>query len=395
MKLQRWLAGTAVILAAGCGGGGGIGGTGGGGIDPLSGTLRVSLTDAPACGYDEVNITVEKVRVHASADAGSDDNGWSEIVLSPPQRLDLLELNNGVLVELGQAELPAGRYNQLRLVLADNGGSSPPANSVVLSDTGIETALDTPSAQQSGLKLKADIEVPAGQVVDVVLDFDACKSIVKAGRSGKFLLKPVIAVIPLLQDAGLRVTGHIDPALAVPGTTLSVQSGGVPLRATVPRADGSFSLVPVPQGSYTLVVTAAGRATAVMTGVPVVSGTPTVVSSAAVPIVPALAALAPRVVIGAVTPATATVRALQVLSAGPTIEVAYAPVDADTGAFAFVLPIDAPRTVAYVPDPASIVLGADAAAAGRYTIEAGSAGVVQTQDVDTTTPVPPLVFVFP
>ena len=49
----------------------GLTGCGGGGDGGISGTgvMRLSLTDAPACGYDEVNITVEKVRVNRSSTA--------------------------------------------------------------------------------------------------------------------------------------------------------------------------------------------------------------------------------------------------------------------------------------------------------------------------------------
>src|ERR1700756_4876606 len=67
-----------------------------------SGTLRLAMTDAPACGYDAVNVTVVKVRVHQSSTATDSDPGWSEVVLSPAKRLDLLSLTNGVLFELGQ-----------------------------------------------------------------------------------------------------------------------------------------------------------------------------------------------------------------------------------------------------------------------------------------------------
>lgn len=49
------------LLLAACGGGGS------GSDDAGAGTLRVSLTDAPACGYDSVHVTVEKLRVHRIA----------------------------------------------------------------------------------------------------------------------------------------------------------------------------------------------------------------------------------------------------------------------------------------------------------------------------------------
>jgi hypothetical protein len=94
---------TSLVLAAcGGGGGGGIGGTGSSDM----GTLHVVMTDAPACGYDAVNITVDRVRVHQSSSAVDGDTGWSEIVLSPARRIDLLGLTNGVLEDLRQGRLP-------------------------------------------------------------------------------------------------------------------------------------------------------------------------------------------------------------------------------------------------------------------------------------------------
>lgn len=399
MSLRGWLAGFAgalVLAAAGCGGGGGIGGTG-----MAQGTMRVSITDAPACGYDQVNITVEKVRVHRSDSASPDDpSGWSEIVLSPARRIDLLDLTNGALEELGEVSLPAGTYQQIRLVLAPNSGSTPPANSIVLSSNQQEIALTTPSAQQSGIKLNANVEVPAGKVLDVVLDFDACKSVVRRGNSGQYNLKPVIAVIPVLSDAGLEVNGYVDPTLANSATAVSVQASGAPVsvvKATMPDANGHFVLRPVPEGSYTLVVTSPGHATAVMTGVPVTAAAPTTVSSPSFPIAPALAASAPVQVSGTVQPVDASVRVLQTLTGGPTVEIGFVPVDGDTGAFSTSLGLAAPQRAAYAGVPlAPIGFAADGAVAGRYVFEASSAGVAKTQNLNLNIlPVPSVDFVFP
>ena len=393
MKIRRITSAGLVAVAmalASCGGdGGGIGGTG----SPM-GSLRLAITDAPACGYNAVHITVEKLRVHQSGSAADGDAGWSEIVLNPARRIDLLTLTNGLVGELGETTLPAGKYTQLRLVLAANGATAPFANSVVPSG-GAETALSTPSAQQSGLKLNVDIDVPVGKVADFVLDFDACKSVVKAGNSGRYNLKPVISVIPRLSDAGMRVVGYVDPAIALNTTLVSLQSGGLPVKATPPDATGRFVLYPVPAGSYALLVSSAGHVDAVMTGVPVLTTAITTVNPASLPIAPPAAASAPRSVTGTVTPSSATVRALQTLTGGPTVEVAWAPVDATSGGFGFFLPIEAPVRIAYQANPTSLVFTADTAVAGRYTVEARSAAASLTQAIDTTAAVPPITFLFP
>ncbi|MES2102327.1 MAG: DUF4382 domain-containing protein [Pseudomonadota bacterium] len=374
-------------LASCGGGGGGIEGTG-----SALGTMRLSMTDAPACGFDAVHITVDRVRVHQSAGAVDADAGWSEVVLNPAKRVDLLTLSNGVLEPLGQTELPAGKYTQMRLVLAPNTAADPLANSVTPTG-GTETALTTPSAQQSGLKLNVNIDIPVGKVADFAIDFDACKSVVKRGDSGQYNLQPVISVTPIVSDAGLRVVGYVDPAIAVGSTVVSVQQAGVPVKATAPDATGKFVLYPVPVGSYDLVVSAVGRVTATMTGVPVITTAPTTINSAALPIAPGATTL--RSVTGSVTPATATVRALQAYTGGPTVEVAWAPVDATTGAFGFSLPIGAPVKLAWVANPVSLTFAPDAAVASKYSVEATSNGVAKTQAIDASAVVPPLVFNFP
>lgn len=367
-------------------------GGGGSGNEAAQGRLRVSLTDAPChAQYDAVFVTVEKVRVHQSSAAGESDGGWSEIVLAVPRRIDLLTLTNGVLAELGETTLPAGDYQQVRLVLAANGGASPLANAVTPAG-GSEVALDTPSGQQSGLKINMNTRVPEGQVADLVLDFDVCKSIVKRGNSGQYNLKPVLTATALLSAAGQRVEGYVVPALGNANTVVSVQLNGEPVKATPPDASGKFVLSPVDPGTYDLVVTAAGRVTAVVTGVPVAASAPTFANSASAPIDPPPSAVQRTVsgtarIAGSATVPVATAALKQALAASAptvTVEVAAQPVDAVTGAYAFTVPSEAPVRAAYAAS-APLVFAADAAAAGRYTlIGKAPERTTQTLPVDVT-----------
>ena len=374
---------------SGGGAGGGIGGTG---SPSTAGNVHFYLADAPSCGYDAVYVTVQKVRIHASGAANDGDAGWSDVTQTPPRRVDLLTLTNGVFFDLGKTSLPAGKYTQIRMILADSGSTPPFANSVVPTG-GSETVLTVPSSAESGVKINADVDVIAGKTTNLVLDFDACKSVVRRGNSGQFNLRPVITAIPLASEIGLRVTGYVSPALANPSTHVSVQFNGAPVRSTVPEPTGRFVLYPVPSGTYDLVVTSAGRVTAVVSGVPVTAGAPTTVGSAGRPLDPP--PTIDRGISGTVNPPSATVRAVQTLSGGRRIEVGWAPVDAFSGAFAFSLSPDAPIRAVYAPDPALLTFSADPSAAGNVIVEATSLSQLKTRAVDLFASPIPVTLTFP
>jgi hypothetical protein len=104
-----------------------------------------------------------------------------------------------------------------------------------------------------------------------------------------------------------------------------------------------------------------------------------------------------RTVNGTVIPATATVRALQLLTGGPTVEVAWGLVDdlVSPATFIFSLPIEAPAKTAYLANPVAMNFVTDTGAAGHYTLEASSGGVVKTQVIDANATVPTAAFTFP
>ncbi|MDO8277296.1 MAG: DUF4382 domain-containing protein [Burkholderiaceae bacterium] len=381
-QLRRWSAFALLgSVLAGCGGGGGD-------STASNGSLRVAMTDAPSCGYDHVYVTVDRVRVSQSSTAADTDTGWTDIALSTPRRIDLLSLTNGVLEELGTTALPAGRYSQVRLVLVDNTTASPLANAVQPTGGAI-VPLSTPSAQQSGLKLQASFDVAAGQMADIVLDFDACKSIVKRGNSGQYNLKPVVSVFQRLVSS---IEGYVTNSFVIGSTTVAAQVNGVTVRSTMPDVTGRFSIPYLATGTYNVVVTSDGRSTAVVTGVPVAAGLATALNGTATAIATPVSAM--RNVSGVLSTtsgsstsllANARVRALQTLTGPVSVEIANVTVDADLGSYSLRLPAAAPMKAAYVAGTAPALV-ADTAAAGKYTVQASSTGyITQDKAVDVTT----------
>jgi hypothetical protein len=387
-KSLVWFMGVVVTaFIAGCG----SGSDGGGGTQ--AGMVSVSMTDAPACGYDAVNVTVSKVRVHQSDSASDNDPGWTDISLNPARKINLLDLNdptqpNLALESLGESPLMAGHYTQLRLVLVPNTGA-PLANSIVLSGAPGEIALETPSAIHSGIKLIHQFTVGAGQRVDLLLDFDACKSIVKRGN-GTYALKPVITVIPFVLNG---IEGFVDPALFVNQANanhvvVSAQANGDIVRATMPNAiTGKFFLARLTApATYDVVITADGRATDVIVAVPVTSSTSiTKVSTSVMPFM--LQASTSQNINGTVTlnPAdddgTVLVAAKQTLNSGPTVTVksvvatvldAANPIGDYT--YHMTLPIGAPSRGLYGPLPITLsaTVPDQSSIAKMYTVQ-GSA----------------------
>jgi hypothetical protein len=361
---SRWVFRAAATMAAltlaACGGGGG--GSAG------EGTLRMSITDQPTC-YEHVFITVTKVRVHTNGSAGDNDAGWHEMVLATPKRIDLLNLTNGVLEELGSMPLPAGTYSQVRLVLAETTGQQ--LDNAVQPIGGQLVQLKTPSAQQSGLKLQVHFTVEENKIIDLVADVDACKSVVRAGNSGQFILRPVVSVTPKFVTA---IQGYVSTTMSLNGTSVSAQQNGTIVRSTVPDATGKFVLAYLPEGSYNVVITSDNRATGVVTQVPVsLAASVTTLNGTATAIVlptSTMTTVSGTVTTG-ITPVDATVTALQTVS-GTGIQVDSTAVDFDLGTYSLLLPVAPPVRAPY--SATGLVFAPDAAAAGRYTIAASSPG---------------------
>lgn len=233
-----------------------------------TGTMSVAMTDAPA-NYDAVTVTINSIRVNRQEDAETDsaetdqeaeEDGWVTI-MEEPMQVNLLELTNGNRITLGSEEVETGSYQQIRLILGDD-------NTVTVD--GETYALQTPSAQQSGLKLNVDAEVEENASYNLLLDFDAARSIVKQGNGG-YLLKPVIRAVHLAESGSLA--GSVQPS-DFNTNVLAVMDGDT-VTSTITGDNGAFEIIGLaPNSNYEVVFDPSSDqyADTTLTGVEVASG---------------------------------------------------------------------------------------------------------------------------
>lgn len=211
--------------------------------EPDTARLIINMTDAPG-DYQEVNVDIQSIEVNVSENG--DETGWRTLNNVNRGIFNLLKLTNGIDTVLADEELPAGFISQIRLILGEN-------NTLKMDDQILD--LSTPSAQQSGLKLQVNSVLSAGITYEVLLDFDAARSVVEAGNSGKFNLKPVIRTIVEAQDGAIG--GVVLPLEATPA--LFAIQGSDTLASAFTDENGAFLLRGLAAGSYTVSISPASN----------------------------------------------------------------------------------------------------------------------------------------
>ncbi len=285
-----------IMMAVGCGGN----------VPPMQsssmGAVSVSVSDPPSCAastsgataaiaggtaapagtFTSVFVTIRSIQAHISATADDTSSGWQELapqLVSAPVQVDLLHLPaNGqcLLEQLGSTSLPAGDYQQIRLILLANAAPSGPAPSTdsnacfkqlggdvfncVVDSSGTHT-LDLSSELNTGLKIPpgqimgGPVHVAAGQSVDLNIDFNTCASIIKQGNGG-FRLKPALTA-GVVSPNKTGISGQIVDSVTsqpIAGAIVTLQFAdkfGIDRIAMQQQTDstGHFSFCPLGMGA--------------------------------------------------------------------------------------------------------------------------------------------------
>jgi hypothetical protein len=159
-----------------------------------SGQVKVYITDAPVddANVEAVVISVNKIEMNGP-------RGWEPVKeFDTPFSINILDYQNGKSYFVTDANVTAGAYTEARFVLnADTDMNATVTNPpcFIRYKDGSKQPLFIPSGTTSGYKAKGTVEVVANSTTEVTLDFDARRSIVEAGNSGKFILKPTVRLV--------------------------------------------------------------------------------------------------------------------------------------------------------------------------------------------------------
>lgn len=194
--------------------------------------LVLKLIDS-AGDYEQVNIHVVGAEINV-------DGEWVELDVNE-EVYDLCELVNGTSEVIANEDIPAGEIGQLRLLLGEQ-------NTLKLRGEDDLVPLSTPSGQTSGYKIKIQDNLTAGITYNLVIDFDASRSVVKAGNSGKYNLKPVVRAFPEALDGA--ISGSITPIESSP--TIYAILGSDTITSTLPDENGFFLLRGLSEADFTV-----------------------------------------------------------------------------------------------------------------------------------------------
>ncbi|MGB6020325.1 MAG: DUF4382 domain-containing protein, partial [Sulfurimonadaceae bacterium] len=185
--------------------------------------------------------------------------------------INLLEWQDGRSILLGDFQMPAGKYTQMRFMLdAAEETQRPKSNTgcYIEFDGDRNETLYVPSGSQTGYKAIGNYEVPINGTVTMTADFDIRKSIVVTGKDPDvyYKLKPTIRLV-VTDEAG-TIKGSVNDLNASNTYVLYAYESSNDLNpdteadndfenavtSVVVKEGGSYRLSLLAEGSYDLII---------------------------------------------------------------------------------------------------------------------------------------------
>lgn len=165
-----------------------------------TGQASLKVTDAAvnAENVNEVVLSVNEVQATL--------NGESKtmVTFDEPREFNVMAYQNGETFFLGEGDLEAGTYSDIRFILS---GSS---DSYIGLNDGSKKDLNVPSGTTSGYKIKGTFDVAANSTTNIVADIDLRKALVLTGE-GTYKLRPTARLV--VEEKTSRIEGSVEGSI--------------------------------------------------------------------------------------------------------------------------------------------------------------------------------------
>ena len=238
-----------------------------------TGRVILKVTDAPfdINNIESALVTITKVELRKECDGISD--ACEFITLSEDTvTLDLIDLRNGVTKTLLDMEIPAGRYDMVRLYIYEAG--------LKLKDSELIHRLKVPGGSQSGIKvfLRPVLEVAEGSLEEILLDIDLSRSFILRGNpahNNGFIFKPVVRAANMAKAGCIRGVVTDTEGKEISGASVWIEQDTV-TATTFTDTRGFYAIIGVPTGIWSVSATKEGYDTVRYDGINVIAGNKTV-----------------------------------------------------------------------------------------------------------------------
>jgi len=200
------------------------------------GEIFIEVVDAPA-NYQQINIVVDRISIHQTGAVG-----WTFINTSPV-KFDLLTLINGHSAQLVLSKVPAGTYDEIKIIYG----------TCTVTTEGIEHLLNLDASIQNGHSILGSFQIVDGQQFQLMFDYDAYNSVSVSGVFfNNYYFKPKIRV----QNTSLSgwITGNVRDSSNVVSAKITTYTGLDSVTTYNETTFGSFQLSGLPERTYTVIV---------------------------------------------------------------------------------------------------------------------------------------------